>query len=234
MKRTKEGIPVVNRQELNLILDRIEEKYQEQFKNIVNPSWTDTQDDLDWNENGKHLIKKAKYTIAEYEAILKMDQQIKDNAKPKRGIVLMGKPGVGKTTILQKRFGNVESANDMIGYYMVNGIEAFLEKNGTLKRGYLIPDEYSRCTVDCIDDIGTEIIPSHYGNKMDLISFLIQALYNIDRIINYSTNLSYEELQERYGARVIDRLQEKCYFFVLEDTSFRKLATAESINKELK
>ena len=225
MKRTKEGIPVVNRQELNLILDRIEEKYQEQFKSIVNPSWTDTQDDWDWYENDKHIIKKAKYTIAEYEAILKMDQQIKDNAKPKRGILLMGKPGVGKTTIMQNRINYIApSSNHLVTHYMLNGIQGFV--NPQCKLMY---------NIRCIDDLGTEIIASNYGNKLDLIPYLLQLAYEQGNTFGfYTTNLSYDELKERYGARVVDRLQEKCYFFILEDESFRKLATAESINKELK
>jgi DNA replication protein DnaC len=49
----------------------------------------------------------------------------------------------------------------------------------------------------------------------------------------YTTNLNYDELNERYGERVMDRLRETCYFLILEDTSFRKLSTAEQINEDL-
>ena len=170
MKKTKEGIPVVNRQELNLILDRIKEK------------------------------------------------------NSSKGILLMGKPGVGKTTIMQRIVRPFYSTNKIATHYMLKGIEGFVNAQGNLM-----------FDTSCIDDLGTEIIPSHYGNKLDLIPYLLQVAYEQGRHFGfYTTNLSYDELKERYGARVIDRLQEKCYFFILEDEPFRKLATAETINQELK
>lgn len=169
MKKTKEGIPVVNREELNLILDRINQK-----------------------PTGK-------------------------------GILLMGKPGVGKTTIMHDRYGQSYSTNKIATHYMLKGIEGFVNPQGNLM-----------FDVSCIDDLGTEIVPSHYGNKLDLIPYLLQLGYEQGRRFGfYTTNLSYDELKERYGARVVDRLQEKCYFFILEDEPFRKLATAETINKDL-
>ena len=169
MKKTKEGIPVVNRQELNLILDRIKEK-----------------------------------------------------GSPK-GILLMGKPGVGKTTIMKNIVGQFYSSNKIATHYMLKGIEGFVNQQGNLM-----------FDTSCIDDLGTEIIPSHYGNKLDLSPYLLQIAYEQNREFNfYTTNLSYDELKERYGNRVVDRLQEKCYFFILEDTPFRELATAETINKDL-
>ncbi len=168
MKKTKEGIPVVNRQELNLILDRME-------------------------------------------------------GKVSKGVVLMGKPGVGKTTIMKQRSKEGYSTNRIATHYMLKGIEAFVNPQGNLM-----------FDTSHIDDLGTEIIPSHYGNKLDLIPYLLQLSYEQGRSFGfYTTNLSYDELKERYGSRVVDRLQEKCYFFILEDEPFRKLATAEKINEEL-
>lgn len=170
MKKTKEGIPVVNRQELNLILDRMQ-------------------------------------------------------GKVSKGVVLMGKPGVGKTTIMKERCEGrlMLSSNEIATYYMLDGIQKFVNPQAKL----MFP-------VSCIDDLGTEIISSNYGNKLDLIPYLIQLLYQQGgEFVFYTTNLSYEELKERYGARVVDRLQEKCYFFILEDEPFRKLTTAEKINEEL-
>ena len=109
MKKTTEGIPVVNRKELNLILDRIKEK------------------------------------------------------GTTKGIVLMGKPGVGKTTIMHNRYGQSYSTNKIATHYMLKGIEGFVNPQGNLM-----------FDTSSIDDLGTEIVPSHYGNKLDLIPYLLQ------------------------------------------------------------
>ena len=169
MIKSKEGIPIVNRKELNLILDRIEE------------------------------------------------------SNSKKGVVLLGKPGTGKTTIMNERVKYGISSNQLATKYMLKGIEGFVNQQGNL----MLPT----CS---IDDLGTEILPSHYGNKLDLIPYLLQLNYEQSRDFRfYTSNLNYEELRERYGARVIDRLHETCYFFILEDVPFRELATAEKINQEL-
>ncbi len=194
MKKTEEGIPVVNRQELNLILDRMEEK------NV------------------------------------------------QKGIVLMGKPGVGKTTIAKKRIDRcnqaeldarpqgshetdyqyqlkishlgrkeLKSTNSICSQFMLGGFEKVVNTS-----------------TFALDDLGTEIVPTHFGTSIDLVPHLLQLAYeNNSPFGYYTTNLSYDELKERYGARVVDRLQEKCYFFILEDEPFRKLATVEQINDDL-
>ena len=194
MKKTKEGIPVVNREELNLILDRIDEKNIE------------------------------------------------------KGILLMGKPGVGKTTIVKNRIENKNWAERLANpqkdgesdyqYSMRTtyvGTRNLISTNSICSEFMLGGfEKVSQTNTYALDDLGTEIVPTHYGTSIDLVPHLLQLAYeNRQPFGFYTTNLSYEELKERYGSRVVDRLQEKCYFFILEDEPFRKLATAETINKDL-
>ncbi len=164
-----------------------------------------------------------KVTRKELNLILDRIDQVDTGVYKKRGIVLLGKPGTGKTTIMKERMGLVISSNQLATKYMLNGIEGFVNQQGNLMTSAAI-----------IDDLGTEILPSHYGNKLDLIPYIIQLAYEQDRDFRfYTSNLNYEELVERYGSRVITRLQEKCYFIILDDTPFRELATAEKINEQL-
>ena len=171
MKKSKDGLPVLNRKQFN-----------EDFL----PKWKQT--------------KKTK------------------------GILLMGPTSVGKTRIFQDlyhpaTYGNytLVSSNDLVVKYMKHGMDAFYE-NGMFDLG------------DCkvIDDIGTEISASNYGNKVDVIEMLILTLYQEKRPTHFTTNLNLEELTQRYGQRVVERLKEMCYIIVLEDTKFRELITADN------
>ncbi len=146
--------------------------------------------------------------------------KVKANAK---GILIMGKPGTGKTTIAKQYWPDMVSSNQLATHYMLKGIEGFVNAQGQL----MYPTH-------AIDDLGTEVLPSHYGNRLDLVTYLIQTAYEQSRAFKmYTTNLNYTELVDRYGDRVVDRLKEKCYFFILEDTTFRTITQAEQINEDL-
>ena len=172
MKKSKTGLPILNREELQTFINR-------------------------WKETSKT-----------------------------KGILLMGLPGVGKTTILKNLLYNDTeciSTDELVIRYMHQGIEG-VSMNGQLH----VPQKL-------IDDLGTEALSTHFGNKVDLIGMLIQDLYAKRIPKHFTTNLNMEELTERYGPRVVDRLKEMCYIIVLEDTSFRKLSEDifEDIEKDI-
>ena len=142
-------------------------------------------------------------------------------SKKTKGILLMGKPGVGKTTALGNLYGewrrdgsrqsyDIISCDSLVMRYMLKGMESFMDKQGKLN-----------ITEKVIDDLGTEQNATHYGNTLNLMQLLIQQWYDLDHPKHYSTNLNLNELKERYGPRVVDRLKEMCHFIVLEDTNFR-------------
>jgi DNA replication protein DnaC len=178
MNKTKEGIPILNREQLYKFLD----KYKE---------------------------------LPEYG---------------RRSILLMGKPGVGKTEAMHRFYGSndpnsnvntdvfIKSANSLVATYMKHGIEPFFSNN--TKQTYV--------PAKVIDDIGTEVIASHFGNQVELIQLLIQGLYESNTGMHFTTNLNLKELEERYGTRVIDRLKQMCFIIVLEDTNLRKPVLADN------
>jgi len=176
MKKTKEGFPILNREQLYKFLDRYSKK----------------------NTN--------------------------------KGVLLMGTPGVGKTEAFHRFYQSpdprqsvntsvfVKSANSLVATYMKSGMEAFYNHH----------DKCTYIAARVIDDIGTEVQASHFGNKVNLIELLIQGIYEQNKQMHYTTNLNMSELTEKYGQRVTERLKEMCYIIVLEDTNLRKPITADN------
>lgn len=57
-----------------------------------------------------------------------------------------------------------------------------------------------------IDDVGTEEILNHYGNKRLAFAEIMDAVEKHEKLIIVSTNLNDEQIADRYGDRVLDRI----------------------------
>ena len=69
------------------------------------------------------------------------------------------------------------------------------------------PDEILSYHIIYIDDIGTENISNIYGNKRIPFMELCDAVEQKGKLLICSTNLTLDELAEKYGERTIDRLR---------------------------
>lgn len=71
------------------------------------------------------------------------------------------------------------------------------------------PDYYSMLCAQVIfvDDFGTESITSVYGEKHDVFSDLVDIAEQDKKLLVLSTNLTTDEITERYGIRTFDRLR---------------------------
>jgi len=131
--------------------------------------------------------------------------------------ILVGLPGVGKTTLVRKP--RMVSSHQIATEYQVHGIDG-------VKAMINNQIQFQNLTV-IIDDIGLEQDVKHFGNGLDPIAYVIQRIYDINQIAEkpikllLTTNLNKEELTQKYGIRVIERLWEMCDRIVLEDTNLR-------------
>lgn len=74
----------------------------------------------------------------------------------------------------------------------------------------------------CIDDLGDEIKePQHFGNKLDVISEIIEIRYNKGFLTHFTTNLFEDEILDRYNSRVHSRMVHSCNMIIMNDKDFR-------------
>tara|TARA_R110001632_G_scaffold171967_2_gene291218 strand:+ start:46 stop:513 length:468 start_codon:yes stop_codon:yes gene_type:complete len=138
--------------------------------------------------------------------------------KSKIGSILIGAPGVGKTTLIRQP--RMVSASVLAMEFQANGLEA-------VKALIQNQIEYQNKTV-IIDDLGLEDDVKHFGNGLDPIAYVVQRIYDINQMSDnkikliFTTNLGEKAMVEKYGVRVKDRIWEMCDRIVLDDTNLRK------------
>jgi len=139
-----------------------------------------------------------------------------NKAGMKKGALVMGKPGNGKTTIMQTLSRLLTYTNQpRFDVYYVPVIV-----NNFSKHGAIAIDECIRRPA-CIDDMGSEVSAMHYGLKLNMSQELIEKRYVNNVLTHYTTNLMPDELCEYVGERAYDRLKKQCELFVFKSESKR-------------
>lgn len=153
-----------------------------------------------WEENLDIVYRLSVYTIGDTEACEKMGMD------PKKGILLTGPVGCGKTTIMKlirhivphiRPYEIIPARNITFGF---NNI------------GYRIIEDYGDNGLYCIDDIGVEPIGRHFGKDCNVIGEILLSRHELSvkngTKTHATTNLNAKELEERYGKRVRSRMRE--------------------------
>ena len=151
------------------------------------------------------------------------------NSDSKKGLLLMGAIGCGKTIAvlaLRKAMyirSQYTTCQDVSLQVSAKGAEAILEYSEA-KRGH-----YSRSTENTwfFDDLGTEKVSNFYGtvyDPMQEILFSRHRHFVAFGLKTYATtNLSKEDLEKRYDARIFDRMKEMFEVVIFKNTkSLRK------------
>ena len=126
----------------------------------------------------------------------------------KKWFIVMGNFGSGKTFLFEvlsewvalynntrKKRHQVISVHDLKSKYKQIGDEAFNEWNARNV---------------CIDDLGAESITKHFGEEEDIMRRFLEQRYNLRHKVTTDiiTNLTMDELAQRYGGRIESRLNE--------------------------
>jgi len=142
--------------------------------------------------------------------------------KSKVGAIIIGPPGVGKTTLI--RTPRMISASILAMEFQAEGLDAI--------KGLINSQLTTQKNTIVLDDLGLEEDVKHYGNGLDPVAYVIQRIYDINQSnpdnkikLYLTTNLKKSELIEKYGIRVIERIWEMCDRIQLQDTNLRNMNT---------
>lgn len=149
-----------------------------------------------------------------------------------KGILLSGIFGTGKTAMMELFSRNQRQVFTLVDAKKIANDFGRFGEESTLEHETLIENAsndstrfFHKYTGLCIDDIGTEDLKTHYGNKKNVIGDLIEQRYskgNVGVYLHATTNLTAKQLEEYYGGRVKSRLREIFNVIVLPGKDRRK------------
>lgn len=141
------------------------------------------------------------------------------NINLKKGLLLLGPVGCGKTAIMQlfapQRFQLI-ATRDIVRKFIKDG-NPVLEQYGAQSfrkkhLGYGSVIQYDQPITWCFDDLGVEPNTKIYGNSCNVMAEILLDRY--DQFLRYgmlthmTTNLNADTLEQLYGDRVRSRLRE--------------------------
>ena len=150
----------------------------------------------------------------------------------RKGLLLTGDYGTGKSTIMQILnkylwfIGGRDSGDYPIGGFRIDSASYVATGFSMKGRDYLELYTYNGGIprTICFDELGREPIPSkHFGTELNVMQYILQCRYELryECKTHITTNLSIEEIQERYGAYIADRINEMFNVIELKGSSRR-------------
>jgi len=151
------------------------------------------------------------YTIGDHH------NTIRQGLNPKKGLMLCGPIGCGKTSLMklmqlllpnEQRY-MVKPCRDVSFEFQKDGFEVIHRYS---KRSFTITPGRKTPKPICFDDLGAEQNLKHFGSECNVMAEILLSRYDLfisDHLITHlTTNLDVDDIEELYGARVRSRLRE--------------------------
>ncbi len=168
------------------------------------------------DQNNKKLIEFLILYFAEDQSFNKVFEKYSLN----KGILLIGKCGTGKTATF-RIFKEIVKYSTKHAFTMISS-------NQVVKEYELNPSIFDRYASRkfCFDDFGTESISKYYGKTEELLKTILEERYinfiEKDLKTYLTTNLSIEQIKQRYGERLHSRIYEMFNIILLDGNDRRK------------
>lgn len=180
-------------------------------------------------ENYKQLDEELKQNIGDVAKWL-------CNPQKRPGLLLFGKVGTGKTTLLRAICATINEVCERDTYEngtRENTLDNFrcisIVKAKGIINDYINPQSRPRyelmtkVSLMAIDELGVEPMESKsYGNVSEPLIDLFCERYDRQLLTIVSTNLGNAEIRQRYGTRLADRFNEMFATIPFNGQSFRK------------
>lgn len=147
----------------------------------------------------------------------------KDGMSLKKGILLMGSIGCGKTYIMKiitdafRPKMKLVNCRKVASEYSMKGDEGIEKYIGTAWD--------MRLPRYCFDDFGTEPIKHYYGSQVNVMAEVLFRRYDYGNYYKtfLTTNLTAGEIKDKYGDRLADRFREMFNVITFPESKSRRV-----------
>lgn len=184
---------------------------------------------LRWDEAPKYRFKSFN---GEPEASYTLYKLAQNWANSNRGLIISGPTGIGKSHISrlilaeyceQAGDGMFRTGQDLYNLYHRESSYSrhYIGSDGeTGESSRIVKRRVNQAAIFALDDLGAE--DANQGFTAFFLDLLNGALNHNTRLV-VNTNLSLEQFQNRYGARIFDRLTAVCDYVRVEGNSYRQV-----------
>lgn len=128
-----------------------------------------------------------------------------------RGLFLYGNCGRGKSLLIRYVLPAIilQHCRKVVSVYDIQEMNAH-------------PDEVMSKTLIALDDIGTEEVINHYGNRRLAFAEIMDVAEKQNKLVLISSNLNEQSLRTTYGDRTLDRIKSTTRRVLFRGDSLRK------------
>lgn len=191
------------------------EQIEQRFKTLCNSNLMNKKYIID--DDNRKLIRFLTLYFSESELFNKEFNKHSLN----KGILIIGKCGTGKTATY-RIFKEIVKHSRKHAFSMISTNQVVKEYEADT-RSY---DKFVKRKY-CFDDFGSEAVSKYYGKTEDIFKTILEERYinfiekNLKTYI--STNLSIDQIKQRYGERLYSRIFEMFNIILLDGNDRRKI-----------
>lgn len=126
------------------------------------------------------------------------------------GLFMFGSCGLGKSVLARYVLPAIllQAQNKVVSVYDMNTLNANIDVALTKK-------------IVCLDDVGTEEMSVKYGERRLAFAEIMDTAEKNNNLVIVTSNLAMDDLRQRYGDRVLDRIKATTKRVLFTGKSFR-------------